>query len=75
MPQRIAIGGDAFKFDLAAPSHWAYAPGDVIIGHLMRKLPIVTPKATITLSLIGQVKAKITYHDELNDNVYTYRDD
>lgn len=75
MPQRITIGGDAFKFDLAAPSHWAYAPGDVIIGHLMRKLPIVTPEAMITLSLIGRVKVKITYRDELNDNVYTYRDD
>ncbi|KAJ5634311.1 hypothetical protein N7528_002153 [Penicillium herquei] len=75
MPQRVPIGGHAFKFELAAPVGWTYAPGDVIIGHLVRKEPIVTPEAVITLSFIGRVKVKITHRDNHNDDIHVYRDD
>lgn len=73
MPQRSATGGLAFNFDLAAPARWAYAPGDTIIGSLVRKLPIVTPNATIRLSFIGRTKVKIIVRRGQN-NRSVYRD-
>lgn len=73
MPQRHATGSPAFKFDLAAPPGWAYAPGDTIIGNLVRNLPIVTPNASISLSFIGRVKVKITVKRG-NNSRSVYRD-
>ncbi|KAJ5238443.1 hypothetical protein N7468_003062 [Penicillium chermesinum] len=60
MPQHTRRGNDDFKFDLAAPAGWSYAPGDTIIGNLMRKTPIVTPDATIVFSFEGRSEVKIT---------------
>ncbi|KAJ5650946.1 uncharacterized protein N7484_004669 [Penicillium longicatenatum] len=73
MPQHYAAGSPALQFDLAAPAGWAYAPGDTIIGNLVRKVPIVTPNATIKLSFIGRVKVKITVRRG-NNNRSVYRD-
>lgn len=70
MPQHNPFGTNAFKFDLAQPSGWSYAPGDTIIGHLVRKTPIVTPEATITLSFTGRAKVKITYTRQNSKSVY-----
>lgn len=43
------------KFDVAAPPEWEYAPGDTIIGHLIRHVPTVTPEATLTVWLEGEM--------------------
>lgn len=51
---------DELKFDLAAPPDWAYAPGDSIIGNLMRRAPVVTPEATLTLWLEGAIRTGIS---------------
>jgi hypothetical protein len=59
MPHHSPIGNYYLKFDLAAPEGWTYAPGDTIIGNLVRKTPIVTPEAVITLSFTGRMKVKI----------------
>lgn len=70
MRQHTSSGSDAFKFDIASPSLWSYAPGDTIIGHLVRKTPIVTPEATITLSLIGRAKVKLVFSSQNSKTVY-----
>ncbi|KAJ5594754.1 uncharacterized protein N7459_000962 [Penicillium hispanicum] len=73
MPRTTPSGSAAFKFDLAAPPNWAFAPGDTIIGNLMRHMPIVTPEATISVSLTGRVKSKIVKSSGQQKHVY--RDD
>lgn len=70
MPQHSLRGSNAFKFDLAAPAGWPYAPGETIIGNLMRKTPIVTPKATVSLSLEGRSKVKIVRSSGQSRKVY-----
>ncbi|KAJ5386065.1 hypothetical protein N7509_008606 [Penicillium cosmopolitanum] len=57
-PKDIALQDD-LKFDVAAPAGWEYAPGDTIIGHLMRKSPLVTPECTVSVWLAGRVRTKI----------------
>lgn len=52
-PKDIALQDD-LKFDVAAPAGWEYAPGDTIIGHLMRKSPLVTPECTVIVWLAGR---------------------
>ncbi|KAJ5094533.1 hypothetical protein N7456_010394 [Penicillium angulare] len=74
MPPRSDSGTDQFKFDLAAPPDWSFTAGDTIIGNLVRKTPIVTPEATITISLRGSAQIEYfhkstknpTYHDYWN---------
>lgn len=60
MPLTIRKVSPDLKFDVAAPAGWCYAAGDTIIGNLVRHTPIVSPEATITLSLVGRIKTKIT---------------
>ncbi|KAJ5087115.1 hypothetical protein NUU61_008422 [Penicillium alfredii] len=60
MPRVSGSSSAGFQIDLAAPPGWTYAAGDTIIGTLARRLPIVTPDASVTLVLIGQVRSKIT---------------
>lgn len=47
------------KIELAAPPRWEFSPGDTIIGHLVRKAPIVAPEATLRLTLSGRIKTTI----------------
>ncbi|CAL5872516.1 uncharacterized protein PFLUO_LOCUS6780 [Penicillium psychrofluorescens] len=61
MPHHSPLGNYHFKFDLAAPEGWTYAPGDTIIGNLLRQSPIVTPEAVIALSFTGRVKVKVIH--------------
>lgn len=63
-------GSPDFKFDVAAPAGWFYAAGDKIIGSLIRHTPIVTPEATITLSLLGRIKTKITESKSNNSRTH-----
>lgn len=48
-----------WKFELAAPPRWEFSPGDTIIGHLIRKAPIVATEATLRLTLFGRIKTTI----------------
>ncbi|KAJ5103668.1 hypothetical protein N7532_004197 [Penicillium argentinense] len=66
-PNKIALKDD-LKFDLAAPAGWEYAPGDTIIGNLMRKNPLVTPEATVRIWFAGRVRAKISRDSERRDS-------
>ncbi len=60
MPVTSPLATPDLKFDVAAPEGWSYSAGDTIIGNLIRHTPIVTPEATIVLTLIGRIKTKIT---------------
>lgn len=53
-------GSDALTFDVAEPPNWSYAPGDTIIGNLVRKEEIVSPDATVKLGLVGRAVTEIT---------------
>ncbi|KAJ5266714.1 hypothetical protein N7478_009522 [Penicillium angulare] len=73
MPPRSDFGTDQFNFDLAAPPDWLFTAGDTITGNLVRKTPIVTPEATITISLRGSAQIELfkksknpSYHDYWN---------
>jgi hypothetical protein len=74
MPITSRKGSPDLKFDIAAPCGWSYAAGDTIIGSLVRHTPIVTPEATITLSLLGRIKTKITESKSNNSRTH-YRSD
>lgn len=60
MPRTQNIGSHLLQIDVASPPSWTFAAGDTIIGTVIRRSPIVTPEATVTLTLIGRVKTKIT---------------
>lgn len=68
MPQHCYLGNDLLKLDIAAQG-WTYALGDTIIGHLVRKTPIVTPEAVVQLSLIGRAKVKLVYRRQNSRSV------
>lgn len=72
MPVTNRKSSPDLKFDVAAPAGWSYAAGDTIIGNLIRHAPIITPEATITLTLIGRIKTKIT-ESKSNDSRTNYR--
>lgn len=46
------------SISLAAPPNWTFAPGDTIIGNIVRKTHLVTPDASLKLSLRGQTVTK-----------------
>lgn len=60
MPRTYKTGTMSLQIDLAAPPKWSYAAGDEIIGNVVRHTPIVSPEASVTLTLHGRVKTKIT---------------
>lgn len=51
--------GNDLKIELAAPPHWTFAPGDTVIGTVVRRNHLVTPKATLDLRLTGHTQTKI----------------
>ena len=51
------------KIDLAAPPAWTFAPGDTIIGTVVRQSHLVTPRASLELRLQAITQTKIEqYH-------------
>ncbi|ODM20277.1 hypothetical protein SI65_03330 [Aspergillus cristatus] len=50
---------DDLSISLAAPPGWTYAPGDTIIGNIVRKAHLVTPDANLKLYLKGHTATKI----------------
>lgn len=52
------------NISLAAPPNWTFAPGDTIIGNVVHKSHLVTPDASLKLSLRGQTETKIGSHDD-----------
>ena len=73
MPQHTLKGSPALKIELVRPPGDSYAPGDIITGHLIRRLPIVTPSATVVLVLEGRSKTKITRKSGNSRSVYRDR--
>ncbi|ODM15649.1 hypothetical protein SI65_08883 [Aspergillus cristatus] len=59
MPRTKETGNADLQIDLAYPG-WTFAPGDTVIGTVLRRSHIVAPKATVKLSLVGHVRTKIT---------------
>lgn len=51
---------DKLEIYLAAPPGWTFAPGDTIIGNVVRKAHLITPEASITLFLRGIIETKYT---------------
>ncbi|KAK1142912.1 hypothetical protein N8T08_007153 [Aspergillus melleus] len=47
------------KINLAAPPNWIFAPGDNVIGTVVREASLVSPDATIRLSLRGIVETRM----------------
>lgn len=66
---KIAARED-LDIELAAPFGWTYAPGDTIIGNVVRKAHLITPHANLKLSLWGRTKTKIT--EQYGQNRYEY---
>lgn len=60
MPRTKETGNADLQIDLASPPGWTFAPGDTVIGTVLRHSHIVAPKATVKLSLIGHARTKIT---------------
>lgn len=67
MPPHHSSSSDALQIDIPPSS---YAPGDTIIGHLVRKTPIVAPEATLTVSFVGRAKVKLVYNRQNSKSVY-----
>ncbi|OJJ80418.1 uncharacterized protein ASPGLDRAFT_872637 [Aspergillus glaucus CBS 516.65] len=60
MPRTKETGNADLQIDLASPPGWTFAPGDTVIGTVLRRSHIVAPQATVKLSLVGHVRTKIT---------------
>ena len=58
------------SISLAAPPNWTFAPGDTIIGNIVRKTHLVTPDASLKLSLKGITATKS--EENYNDSARTY---
>ncbi|KAJ5758942.1 hypothetical protein N7520_006098 [Penicillium odoratum] len=52
----VKKGNDALRIDLAAPEGWTFAPGDRVIGDVVRCSPIVTSNADLTIFLRGRIQ-------------------
>lgn len=48
------------RIELAAPPHWTFAPGDTVIGTIVRTSHLVTPKATLEVRLTGYTETQIS---------------
>ncbi|KAJ5259632.1 hypothetical protein N7478_012613 [Penicillium angulare] len=59
---------DDFKFDVAAPENWIFAPGDNIIGNLVRGASIITPEATVKIDLVGRMETSIRTGGKAHSN-------
>lgn len=60
MPRTQKAGGPALQIHVASPPNWRFAAGDTIIGTVVRRSPIVAAGATVTITLFGRVKTKIS---------------
>lgn len=58
------------NIELAVPPGWTYAPGDTIVGNVVRKSHLITPHVNLKLSLWGRTKTKITQQYGENNQVY-----
>lgn len=52
----IKVGNDALRIDLAAPEGWTFAPGDTVIGDVVRCSPIDTANADLKVFLRGRIQ-------------------
>ncbi|RAO66592.1 uncharacterized protein BHQ10_002604 [Talaromyces amestolkiae] len=60
MPRTEITGGPSLQIDVAKPPSWTFTHGDTVIGTVIRRTPIVAPSATVTITLFGRTKTKIT---------------
>ena len=68
--QKIASSAE-LNIELAVPPGWSFAPGDTIVGNVVRRSHLVTPHASLKLSLCGQTKSKTM--DQYQDNHHDYK--
>ncbi|KAJ5095033.1 hypothetical protein N7532_007324 [Penicillium argentinense] len=52
----LTLGTDDLTVAPAAPQGWTFAAGDRLIGTVVRRAPIVSPEAIVTLALRGGLK-------------------
>ncbi|KAJ5671432.1 hypothetical protein N7507_000559 [Penicillium longicatenatum] len=52
----VKVGNDALRIDLAAPEGWTFAPGDTVIGDVVRCSPIDTSNADLKVFLRGRIQ-------------------
>ncbi|KAJ5784647.1 uncharacterized protein N7503_009859 [Penicillium pulvis] len=52
----VKVGNDALRIDLAAPEGWTFAPGDTVIGDVVRRSPIDTANADLKVFLRGRIQ-------------------
>jgi hypothetical protein len=60
MPRTKKTGSPSLQIDVASPPSWTFIAGDTVIGTVISRSAIVTPEATVTITLFGRVKTKIT---------------
>lgn len=70
MPRTTTKSSPDLKISLAAPPNWTFAPGDTVIGTVVRHLPIVSPSATVSIWMMGRVKTKIQERNSSSGNTY-----
>lgn len=58
---------------VGAPAKWFFAAGDTVSGSVVRRSPIVSPKATVTVALFGRVKTKLKVSRGQSHNTYRGR--
>ncbi|TPX09090.1 uncharacterized protein E0L32_001648 [Thyridium curvatum] len=68
----VAQGGMAFGIAVDDPSSLACSPGDTIVGCAIRKMPLVSPDAVVTVTLCGRAKTKLIVRSG-NNSTRTYR--
>jgi hypothetical protein len=66
-------GGQAFQIVYEGAKSPTFAPGDTIIGHCRRQLPLVSTDATIKVTLCGRTKSKITISSGNSTSYYRGR--
>lgn len=72
MPQTTKNGNPDLQVNVVSPPGWTFAPGDTVIGTVVRHSCIVTPEATVAIALIGRIKTKI--NETSGDSNVVYRE-
>lgn len=71
MPRMQKTGSPSLQIDVASPPSWTFTAGDTVIGTVVSRTPIVAPEATVTITLFGRVKTKITVRKNTGNGTRT----
>lgn len=73
MPRTEINAHSDLQVNVASPPGWTFAPGDTVIGTVVRRSSIVAPEATVRIALIGRVKTKVVVRNGNSSAVFRER--